>query len=207
MAVAEAQARAGGRTIPRPSARHLLVLGLAIAAGVANVLLLGSVDASIPIVVAAAEVEAGTRIGAEHLAVSEIVVDGDLADRFVAEADGSALVGQVATRTIAVGDPILTGDLVGGSDLRAMSIPVTVEVAVGGTLVAGDLIDVISVTEEGAVYLAEGLPVLAVPADDGLGGVDFAPTVAVDAETALLIAEALERGSLHLVRSTGAGDA
>jgi Flp pilus assembly protein CpaB len=207
MAVAEAQARPAGRAIPRPSARHVLVLLLAVAAGVANVILLRSADTSVPIVVAAAEVASGTRIGPEHLAVSEVAADGDLVGRFIPEADQATLVGQVATRTIAAGDPLLAGDLVSGSETRAMSIPVTVDVAVGGTLVPGDLVDVIAVDDDGATYLAEGLAVLAVPADDGLGGLDFAPTVAVDADTALRIAEALDKGSIHLVRSTGTGDA
>lgn len=206
MAVADAQARPAWRAIPRPSARHLLVLLLAVVAGLANVALLRSVDESAPVVVAAAEVPAGTTITAEHLAVDEVVVGADLASRLVPAADQAAAIGRVATRTIAAGDPLLVGDLVQGSDQRAMSIPVTKDVAVGGTLVVGDMVDVIAVAEAGSAYIATGLRVLAVPLDDGLGGVDFAPTVEVDAETALAIAEALAGGEIHLVRSTGASD-
>lgn len=208
MASGDATASVAGRRairVPRPSARHVLVIMLALVAGVANVALLRSADRAVPVLVADADIAAGTRIAPEHLTVADLVAAGDLVDRFVPGGASEVVVGQVATRPIPAGDPILAGDVVAGGDgARAMSLPVTLDTAVGGSLVAGDLVDVIGVSDEGTAYLARGLRVLAVPIDDGLGATDFAPTVAVDADTALVLAAALEAGPVHLVRSTGA---
>lgn len=208
MASGDATASLVGRRahrVPRPSARHVLVIVLALVAGVANVALLRGADRSIPVLVADADIAAGTRILSDHLGVADLVATGDLADRFVPGGSADVVVGQVATRPIPAGDPILVGDVVaGGEGARAMSLPVTLDTAVGGALVPGDLVDVIGVSDEGTAYLARGLRVLSVPVDDGLGATDFAPTVAVDADTALVLAAALEAGPVHLVRSTGA---
>lgn len=208
MASGDAMASLTGRRavrVPRPSARHVLVVLLAVVAGVANVALLRAADRSVPVLVADTDIAAGTRLAPEHLTAADIVATGDLVDRFVPGGAAETVVGQVATRPIPAGDPILVGDVVAGGDgARAMSLPVTFDTAVGGSLVPGDLVDVIGVSDEGSAYLARGLRVLAVPVDDGLGATDFAPTVAVDADTALRLAAALEAGPVHLVRSTGA---
>lgn len=94
--------------------------------------------------------------------------------------------------------------------LRAMSVPVPAERAVAGAVERGDRVDVIEVRDDTAVYIAAGVEVLAVgrPAGGPLeaGGVHTL-TVAVDEDTALVLARAVEGGGVHVVRSTGSSPA
>ena len=200
-------AAAPARRWPIPSARHVLVVVLAVAAGVANVAVLRGADPATEVLVVANPVAAGAPIGPEDLGTSSVAASGDLLGSLVAAERLASFDGLVATRPLSPGEPLLVGDAVdpGRADgLRSMSLPLSEDSAVGGALVPGDRVDVIGVSDDGAQFLAAGLAVLAVPQDDGLGGTSFAPTVAVDPTTALRIADALEQGTVHLVRSTGA---
>ena len=88
-----------------------------------------------------------------------------------------------------------------------MSLPIAVAHAAGGTIVAGDRIDVISVLDGSASYVATGIEVIGTSDVDGgsFGSIgDYHIVVAVDATQALDLAEAIESGSLEMVRSTGA---
>jgi Flp pilus assembly protein CpaB len=88
-----------------------------------------------------------------------------------------------------------------------MSIPVTSEHAAGASIVAGDRIDVISVVDGVAGFVAEALEVVAVADSDqgalSVGG-GYYVVVAVGSDQALALAAAIDTGSLELVRSTGA---
>ena len=209
--MASAEAATGAvprsRRWPLPSARHVLVVELALAAAVANIAVLRGTDRANEVLVVVNEVAAGSPIGLDDLRVEAVAVGSETLGSLV---DATALIGLdglVATRTLSPGEPLLAGDTVSplsGDVQRSMSIPVSYETAVGGALVPGDRVDVVGVFDDGARFLAQGLAVLAVPEDDGLGGTNFAPTVAVDPDTALAITQALEEGKVHLLRSTGA---
>lgn len=105
-----------------------------------------------------------------------------------------------ATVDLEPGEPLTVGEVTATSQrssLSQMSIPVPQDQAVGGGLVAGDLVDVIAVGNGGgAHYVARELRVLSVAAQ-GSGGVlggstnDFYVVVAVDHRTALALAAAL----------------
>lgn len=194
------------RWLPRPSARHLVVVLVAIAAGLANIWVLQGVDRPVEVATVTVDVPAGGPIDADVLAPSTVEATPDLLDRLVPAAEIEAVAGRVASRPIAAGEPLLRSDLVDpvGAGMRTMSLPVTRDVAVAGSLVVGDRVDVVWVSDAGAEFLATGLSVVAVPVDEGLGATAFAPTVAVDADTALALAAALETGGVHLLRSTGA---
>lgn len=88
-----------------------------------------------------------------------------------------------------------------------MSLPVPVEHAAGGSLVAGDRVDVVSVVEGVAQFIATGLEVVSV-SETGAGTIGSVTShhvvVAVEAEDALRLAEALDADSMELLRSTGA---
>jgi hypothetical protein len=116
----------------------------------------------------------------------------------------------VATRSIHPFEPILISDLrpaVDESGRRAMSFSLPSANAVGGDLAAGDVVDVLVVTDEWTRFVAERVPVVAVPdgATTGLvaGAGSWWVTLAVEDNDALEIADGVERGSVYLLRSTG----
>lgn len=127
----------------------------------------------------------------------------------ISEDELDDLGGWVLARPVAAGGLIGQSDLVApGSTpgLRSMSLPVPVEHAAGGALAAGDRVDVISVSDATADYVATDLEVVSVAegAAGAIGAVSsYHVVVSVDADQALALAEALDSGSVELVRSTG----
>lgn len=121
------------------------------------------------------------------------------------------LSGMVLARTIEPGQPIMTTDLIedGRLNFRTMAIPVDRYQLEGLQLRRLDRVDVIGFdTDDRPVYLATEL-IVAGTADrggDGFGGVSEGfLTVQVDDVDALHLSLGLQRGPLHVVRSTGAG--
>ena len=120
-----------------------------------------------------------------------------------------ALVGMVATRTIEAGHLLSVDDLrppAAPSAQRAIAIPIEIEHAVGGGLVAGDRIDLIAVTENGPQYVLVGAEVLEVPSTARgslTGATGFFVVVAVDHQQALAVAAAIRSGEIEIARSTG----
>jgi hypothetical protein len=88
-----------------------------------------------------------------------------------------------------------------------MSLPVPVEHAAGGSLVAGDRVDVIAVSDGVAGFVAVDLEVTSV-ADGASGAIgtvsSYHLVVNVDSDEALRLAEALAAGPVEIVRATGA---
>jgi Flp pilus assembly protein CpaB len=89
---------------------------------------------------------------------------------------------------------------------RAMSIPIAIEHAAGARIVVGDRVDVITVVDGVAEFVATDLAVIAhaEPQAGGLSTGAYHVTVAVEEQEALALAEAIATGSLEVVRSTGA---
>jgi len=122
------------------------------------------------------------------------------------------LRGQIAVARVPAGS-LLTHDdvrsVTAGAAPRAMSFPIPVTRAVGGALVAGDRVDVLSVRHNTgrSSYVAIDATVLAFSNHGGgalQGSDDASITLAVDPNAAARIASALETGSVTLVRATGA---
>jgi Flp pilus assembly protein CpaB len=119
-----------------------------------------------------------------------------------------------ASQRIAPGDPITLTALAptgSTSGLRAMSLPIDQIDAVGGDLSPGDRVDVIAATGGSARYVAVDLEVLATKIDDSTGGLtnsgvlsSYYIIVAVDDQTALELALALDTAEVSILRSTGA---
>lgn len=88
-----------------------------------------------------------------------------------------------------------------------MSFPVPQANAVGGDLIVGDEVDVLVVTDDGTRFVAEDVPVLALPssADSGLASAasSWWVVLAVEDMDALEIADGVEHGTIYLLRSTG----
>jgi Flp pilus assembly protein CpaB len=175
-----------------------------------NLAVLRGNDATVEIAVAATDIGAGTTLEERHIATAVVPADGLTTARLTAASDVGSVLGGLATRPIAAGDPVLESDLVAlehSDGLRAMSIPIDQSRAVSGRLVRGDTVDIILVKDGISAYIATGVEVLEVPGSEtnALGArTGYAPTVAVDATQALLIAAALDGGEVHIVRSTGA---
>jgi Flp pilus assembly protein CpaB len=190
---------------------HVVMVAAALFALVLNLLVLQDNRETIEIVVAATDLGAGTTLARAHLSPVEIPADDALAARLVRADALDQWLGQLTTRSIGNGEPILKSDLlvVSAQDgLRAMSIPIDQSQAVAGGVTAGDAVDVVLVVDGVATYIATNIQVLGVP-DSGTNALGartgYAPTVAVTATEALRIAAALDTGTVHLIRSTGSG--
>ena len=77
-------------------------------------------------------------------------------------------------------------------------------------MAAGDLVDVLVVTDERTRFVAEQIPVLAIPAPASSGlvstGSGWSVTLGVEEREALEIADGVEHGTVYLLRSTGTPD-
>ena len=174
---------------------------------------LRSREDTVLVAVSRGEIAAGSRVEAANVRWVEIPADSPLLGAMV----GQARLREepwVAARRVGRNEPI-TRDVLrtaaAPSALRAMSIPIGAEHAVGGALQPGDRIDVIDVQGTSISYVLQNAEVLAVGSGRGAGigsvGGDFQVTVAVDDEAALRLAFALSDGKLEIVRSTGADQA
>jgi Flp pilus assembly protein CpaB len=184
----------------------LLAAALAFAT---NLMVLRSHDQTRAVVTASSDLVEGRPVGRTDFRSVEVDVDDDLFARMVPWIDVDALVGLVPARAIAQGDLIRPDDLrsaAAADGLRAMSIPIEPEHAVGGDLVAGDRVDLILVGEEGAGYVLVDAEVLSVSSDDrgALSVGAFFVVVAVEADLALDVAAAIQDGRIEVIRSTGA---
>lgn len=188
----------------------MIVAGLL--AVVANLAVLSARDDVFVVAAAASEIRQGQVIAAADFTTVDVNVDEDTLRDLVLAADLPAIEGKIAARTIPQGALIHPDDFRNASaplELRAMSIPVGREDAVGGDIAAGDLVDVIAVADGLAEYVTTAAEVLAVPeqATSGIaGGSSYYVTIAVDAETALRLALALDEAQVTVVRSTGASE-
>jgi len=164
----------------------------------------------VEVAVASDTIRSGNVVVREMFEFIEVPSDGSFGDSLVARSEEAALIGSVATRLISPGEPILDTDvrpIDTPEGLRAMSIPLDVNQAVGGEVAVGDRVDVIGFDDDGPHYIATDVAVLDVPGERSSAFAatsSFAITLAVDDVQALAIAAALDFGDLHVLRSTGA---
>lgn len=194
----------------RPSATHVLIAIVVILAFVLNLLVLQDRSATTLVAMADQPLVAGSTF--ELDSVRLVPMDASFAGLgpLVDEEELSQYEGWVVARSVPAEGLVAADDLAApesANGLRSRSLPVAPEHAAGGSLKTGDRVDVISVDDGTARFIAEGLEVIAV-SDVGSGSIGSATshhvTVAVEADEALRLAEALEAGSMELVRSTGA---
>lgn len=199
------------RQRPRAATRVPLgALGAIVAGMLAFLLVLvgtGDRRKTVAVAVAAHDIAPGQLVTPADVRRVALPADSPLLGSLVAGSPPEA--GLVATHRIAEGEPLGRSSLVApaaGGGLRAMSLAVPVERAVGGDLSAGDRVDVVDSSVDPASYVARDLEVLAVSISNGALGsaTPNAVTVAVDDAGALALAGAVARGKVDLVRSTGA---
>lgn len=193
----------------RLSASHFLIVLAVILAFVLNILALRERGASTLVALADRPIPAGSVLTADMLVLTP--VDSDFAgiDTLVTETGLDESLGSVVTRAIPEGGVLDSASLAppdAGSGLRVMSLAVDESRAAGGVLAAGDRVDVIAVFDGVAVFVVAGVEVVAVPDQTAgsFGGGDYRVVVAVDADQALALAEAMAAGRIDVVRSTGA---
>lgn len=187
----------------------VLMVAAGLVAAVTNFALLTIDEPPSDVRVVTAAAPAGTPLSELSTSVEQVQLDNP--EQYLLA--GSALPdGDLVTAV-----PLDAGVMLRSSDLRtavgsvagAMSIPVPQSRAAGGLLVPGDRVDVIAPRQGGGesvsvAYVVTDVTVLGVSSPgEGLGasGTGYAVTVEVDADQALLIAAAIEGGSLDVVRT------
>ncbi len=207
---AGASARASGQVRRRPSASHILIAVAVILAFGLNYLALQDRDATVQVAVAAASLTAGAVFTASDARLVDIAADFEGLDMLVLAEELGGLEGRIVGRAISAGGLIDKGSVVepgSHEGLRVMSIPIGLEHAVGAALSSADRVDVISVVDGAAAFVATDLEVISA-ADLESGRLSTARSyyviVAVEADEALAIATAIDHGSVEVIRSTGA---
>lgn len=198
------------RRQPRSTVAPLALAGLAFAASA--VVVLADREATYQVARLVEDVPPGAEVDAGSWEYVELRGDGDAIDGLVSAQEAREVEGLVAARTLHADELLAESALrpaSAPSALRAMSVPVAAERAVAGALSAGDRVDVLATVDGDTGYVAVDLEVLDVAGQGGLGRRTgtFTVTVAVDDETSVELARALEEGSLDVVRATGADDA
>lgn len=193
----------------RLSASHLLIGVVVALAFSLNFLALQDRNEALMVAVADRPVTAGEALAPSDLRFIPVDADFEAVHTLIAEPGVSSYEGWVLRRSVGEGELVERANLIepgAQPGLRSMSVPVSIEHAVGGTLSTGDRIDVISVDDGLAAYVVVDVEVLGVSEDDGSFGAagDYHVVVAVDADQALALAAAIDSASLEVVRSTGA---
>ncbi len=204
-------ARPGARVLGGRISRGHVVM---IVAGVVGIVLsfaaLRQHDGRARVMVAAREIRAGERVGADDLRSVAVTMSAPLLATVVRAHDLDRVVGRIAGTTVAEGELVSKRVLrprAARHGLRAMSIPIDPARAVGGRLAAGDRVDVLFAGQRAVSIIVADAEVLAVDAR-GRGGIGesaspFTVTVAVSAPQSQLVAAAVADGNISLARTTG----
>lgn len=193
----------------RLSMGHWLMIVAGLVAIILNYAFLRSHDQTTMVAVATGDLPSGSLFDPAKVEFTPVPVDSTLGDALISRDDLDAFDHALLIRRVPAGTLVLRSDLRAGGrtdGMRAMSIPLEPEYAVGGALAPGDHIDVIQADDGAARFVTTNREILAVLGGDGgaLGaGVRFAVTVQVDAETALRLSAALSNGPVYVVRSNG----
>lgn len=161
---------------------------------------------------AAHDIPQDAELAADDLTAVEVRLPGNLASAYV-PAD-RALDGVTLSRAILEGELIHEGWLADASEVghgRAMTIPVTPEHAVGGTLRAGDRVDVYATFDPGdararTTLLARDVTIVEIVTAGGFALDEEAViglTVSISSEEATRLAFAIRTAEIDVVRITG----
>jgi len=196
----------------RLSAGHLVMVVAGLLGFLLTLALLRAADETVPVAVAAADIEAGERVGAASFDVVDVGAAGTVLDTLVLADEIDAVEGRVAGRKVERGELVSHSDLEPagrGSVPRSMSFPIDAARAVDGVLDAGDRVDVVAASDGAAHYVLAGVEVIAVEAGGGSGALRVGDealtvTIAVRPGDAVRLAAALDGAVVTLIRSTGA---
>lgn len=196
----------------RMSVGQIVMIVAGLAAFVLNVNVIRAQEATTTVAVATEDLVPGVTFESAMVELVGIDAENPVIDRLIPEDALASYDGKIVTSRVLEGEFVAAADLAdeaADENLRAFTIRVPASHAGGGRLIArGDLVDIISVDDGAARYVVTGAQVLAVPPQDSTGGIvsvnDYYLVVAVDADTALAISEALQADSVEVVLATGA---
>lgn len=193
----------------RLSTTHVLIAIVVILAFVLNLLVLQDRGDTTLVAMADEALPAGSTLDSDVLRLVPVDAGFEGLPGLIDESELAGLDGWVLARSIPAGGLLDSSALVeagSGSGMRAMSLAVPEEHAAGGSLVAGDRVDVIAVVEDEASFIATDLEVVSVASESGsIGEIsEFHIVVNVEPEAALDLATALAAGPIEVIRSTGA---
>ncbi|HEX6947512.1 MAG TPA: hypothetical protein VF246_09200 [Acidimicrobiia bacterium] len=196
----------------RISASHVLIALAVVLAFVLNILALRDRDARVLVAVTDRPIAAGSVLVSDMVRLAPVDSSFPGLQGLVTQEELEADLGSVVTRSLPEGSPVDRASLTApdsGAGKRVMSLEVDESRAAGGTLAAGDLVDVIAVVDGSAVFVVSGAEVVSVPerGSGALTGAGYYVVVAVDSDEALALAEAMAAGRIDVVRSTGAPEA
>lgn len=197
----------------RFSGPHLVMVLAALIAFVLVLVVLRDRSQHVFVAVAGADIEQGSRLTSGAVELRRISAEaadalGDLID--AGEMQRALDSRAVASRSIRAGTTLRATDLRSGGSTasleRVMSVELESARAAGGSLAAGDVVDVLAVGgEEPADVVAAGLEVIAVrQGSGGFGASTVVLSLAVDPPTALRLAAAFGRDDVFVLRATGA---
>ncbi len=196
----------------RMSIGQIVMIVAGLAAFVLNVNVIRAQEAVTMVAVATEDLVPGVEFDASMVEMVPIDAENPVIDRLMPEEALGSFEGKIVTSRVLEGEFVATADLADQAaheNLRAVTVRVDADHAGGGSLIErGDLIDIIAVEDGVARYVVTGAQVLRVPVQDSSGGLvsinDYFIVIAVDADTALSVAEALQSDSVEVVLATGA---
>ncbi len=203
------------RRLGRPTTRLTLAHAAMVTAGLATFVTVGSVladrQATVEVVVLAADAAPGTDWLDLEVKVASVPADTPFLEAMIAPDDLGS--GMAIARAATAGQPLRRSDFVpaGAGELtRTATVAVESSTIAGLGLVVGDRVDVIGLDDTDRAILVVGdLRVSRLPSSGTGDGLLSGPsaafvTVEVETEQALALVSAQQRGSLELLRSTGA---
>ncbi len=197
----------GGRSpFSRLSLGHVVMIAAGLLSLLLNVLVLRQPGDLVSVPVAGRAIVAGSRLAQADISLRSVEAVGPFIERAVSVGDLPNLWGEVVVRDVDQGAPLMEGDIKPRSapgDLRAMRIPVSGDRTAGANLDIGDLVDVVAVRDGTSRFVATGLEVIAIGGTGSGALAGSGITVGVSPVQALLIASALDRDTVHILRSTG----
>lgn len=195
----------------RMSVGQIVMIVAGLAAFVLNVNVIRAQEATTLVAVANGDLMPGVPFESSMVDLVAIDAENPVVDRLITEDSLGSYDGMIVTSRVLGGEFVAAADLAeeaADENLRAFTVRVDASHAGGGTLIGrGDRIDLIAVDDGVARYVVTAAQVLQVPAREsgGIVGVnDYYIVIAVDADTALAVSEALQADSVEVVLATGA---
>jgi Flp pilus assembly protein CpaB len=196
----------------RVSTGHVVMVLAGVLGALLTLSALRAADNTRPVLAATSDIATGSVVDAHSFRATRVHVGSAVLATLFDASELAELRGRVVVERIPAG-ALVTREAVRrvaeGNDPRAMSFPIPRSRAVGGALVVGDRVDVLSVVRNSgrSGYVATDIQVLAFTSSGSgplQGSDDASVTIAVASDAAARIASALETGTITLVRATGA---
>jgi Flp pilus assembly protein CpaB len=203
--------RTGTARLRRVDTRIVVGLVLVVASVAGGLALFSAADHTLPVMAASRDLPAGHVVAAGDVHVARVRVDAGVLRGLVRGERKGVLIGKVLLQPLA-GNGLITTSAVGRerSGAREMTVPITSEHALGGSLRVGDRIEVLATFAKGGkdartltvVHEAQVVEVVRTKGILGERAGDLsALTLAVNADEAVYLAFASHTAELDVVRA------